>query len=208
MRYAPLVELTVGAPTPDTRNPFAGKGLAVTTALLLRSGTPATLAQLAAMADASRSLVSMVVRTLVHLDLVSGEVVQGRAASVRARPELLDETALHWPAPVAWLQGGHVPAGVVRGGGELVKAHLGVLWDAPPRVYVRTRNDARRLMALAGGAAVSEPVAEWEIALVDYPFEAGPVPPLVLALELGRTPRGREHLRGVRDRVLAGWADA
>lgn len=106
------------------------------------------------------------------------------------------------------MQGGRVPADAVRGGGDLAHKELGVLWEAPPRIYVRTLEDARRLVVLAGGAVVSEPVAEWEIAVVHFPFAPGQVPTLVTALELGRTPRGRELLAGVRDRLFAGWADA
>lgn len=198
----------MGVPVPDTRNPFAGKGLAVTTALLLGRGRPSTLAQLATVADVSRPLVSMVVRKLVQLELVRGEVKQGRRARVGAHPDLVHQTALHWPAPVASMQGGTVPPDVVRGGGALAQEELGVLWDARPRIYVRTLDDARRLIALAGGAVVSEPVAEWEIAVVHFPFVPGPVPTLVAALELGRTPRGREVLAGVHDRLFAGWDGA
>lgn len=199
---------SLGVPVPDTRNPFAGKGLAVTTALLLGRGQPSTLAQLATTADVSRPLVSMVVRKLVQLDLVRGDVTQGRDAGVRARPELFDEAALHWPAPVASLQGGQVPPDAVLGGGALATEHLGVLWAAPPRAYVRKLADVSRLVALAGGAIVTEPVAEWQIAVAHYPFAPGPVPTIVAALELGRTPRGRELLAGVRDRLFAGWAEA
>jgi len=197
----------MAVPAPDTRNPFAGKGLAVTTALLLRAGRAATLARLATDADVSRPLVSMVVRRLVQLALVDGEVSQGRGASVRARPALFDEAALHWPAPAVSLQGGQIPPDVVLGGGTRAADELGVIWDAPPLVYVRTLDDAQHLVALAGGALVTETVAEWQIAVAHYPFEPGPVPVLVAALELGRTPRGREVLAGVRDRLFADWVD-
>jgi hypothetical protein len=197
---------TLGIPIPDTRNPFAGKGLAVTTALLVGGGTPWSLGRLAEAADVSRPLVSKVVRKLIQLDLVAGEVEQGRDAAVRARPELFDETALHWPAPVASMQGGRPPSDdVARGGGELARERLGVLWQSPPRVYLRSLEVARRFVALAGGAVVSEPVAEWEIAVVHFPFEPGPVPTIVAALELGRTPRGRELLDEVRTRLFDGW---
>jgi hypothetical protein len=47
---------------------------------------------------------------------------------------------------------------------------------------------------VTGGALVSEPASEWEVAVLDLALPAGPVPLILAALELNGTPRGREIL--------------
>jgi hypothetical protein len=72
-------------------------------------------------------------------------------------------------------------------------------WDPPPRAYVRDRAAANRLLDDVGGHLVSG-------GIVDFPFEPGLVPPVIAALELGSTPRGREMLDRHRGDLTADWA--
>lgn len=195
-------------PVPDTRNPFGGKGLAVTLALLLNPVRAQSVAELADAAQTSRALASMVVRELRHLRLVGGEVSQGRAGALRPTVALFLEAAQHWPQPVASVIGGHPPLDAYPvGGGPAARGRLPEVWDPPPRVYVRSPAQAQELLAESGGHLVAGGAADWEIAVVDFPFDPGPVPPVVVALELGSTPRGREMLdRHAADLGLE-WGD-
>lgn len=182
-------------PTAHGRNPFAGKGLAVTVALLLHGERPQSVADLAERAEASRPLASQVVRRLRQLGLVVGELSQGREGRLRPTAELLLEAGRHWPGPVASVIGGQPPIDAVPvGGGPALPRWIDTPWEAPPRLYVRRLDDAPGLLADAGGFLVSGGEPDWEIAVVDFPFTAGPVPGLVSALELAATPRGREVL--------------
>lgn len=193
-------------PVPDTRNPFGGKGLAVTLALLLQPGRPQSVAELAETAQASRPLASMVLRELRRRNLVVGEVSQGRTGALRPKPELLDEVAPHWPAPIAAVIGGHPPLEELAvGGGPAVQQLLPSTWDPPPRVYVRSTERATALLADSGGHLIASGPAEWEIAVVDFPFAPGVVPAVVAALELGATPRGREMLHRHAGDFTRGW---
>lgn len=193
-------------PVAATRNPFAGKGLAVTIELLLRAPASARLVDLAAGAEASPAHVTRIVRALRVADLVDGSVTQGRDGAVVATEALFWRAAEAWPAPLISLQGGSVPDDRPMGGGAAVTGRFGFTSTAPPCAYVRHRDELAGLVAMTGGVLVSEPVAEWQVAVVDYPFEAGPLPDVALALELGRTPRGREELRArVIPELLAGW---
>lgn len=188
-------------PEPSSRNPFSGKGLAISMTLLLGGGRQWSLAALAAAAGSSRALASRVVLELRRLGLVSGEVAQGRRASVQPVRGLFAAVLDHWPGAAGYVAG-RLPRDVPVGGGPALAA-AGVPSDARPRVYVRSVDEARRLLALHGGALVTEPVADYEIAILDVGLEPGPVPPLLAALELGATPRGREILDG-HPELLAG----
>lgn len=193
---------------PETRNPFRGKGLAITLALLLHPAERWSLAQLADMAEVSRPLVSLVLRELRSRELVSGEVTRGRAAAVRARPELFWETSRSAHVPVLGVVGGRVPPDRPTGGGPVVSAGLGVPWQAPPRVYVRSVEEFPRVLARSGGWWAGDQPPDWEVAVVDSPLPPGPVPSILAALELGTTSRGRETLEAYAFRVLTGFAEA
>lgn len=193
-------------PAATTRNPFVGKGLSVTIALLSRAPGPARLVDLAADADASPTHVTRTVRALRAAGLVAGSVTQGRDAAVVATAALFWRAAEAWPAPAISLQGGTPPDDRPMGGGPVAAERFGIASTAPPCVYVRHRDELAGLVAMTGGALVSEPVAEWQVAVVDHPFDPGPLPDVALALELGRTPRGREELeKQVVPQLLAGW---
>jgi hypothetical protein len=192
---------TVGIRLPATRNPFAGKGLGVTTALLVDPAREWSVADLAKSAEASDALASMVLRELRRRGLITGDLTRGRRATVRPTDALFDETALHWPAPSAWVAGGRVPKDQPVGGADVLRS-IGITTESKPRVYVRSIDDIARLLAASGGALVSEPAADWEIAVLDYPLPAGPVPPIIAGLELGRSPRGRETLARHRRALL------
>ena len=187
------------------RNPFAGKGYGVTLALLLAAPAPLALVDLAAAAEASPTLVTRCVRALQAEGLVAGDIVQGREAAVVARQALFWAAAERWPAPAISVQGGTIPADLPVGGGRWPKKRLGVTATSPPCVYVRRQRDLGDLLSLTGGALVSEPVAAWQVAVVDYPFAPGPLPDVALALELGRTPRGREEVAPFAAELLADW---
>lgn len=200
-----------GPPAPETRNPFRGKGLAVSVALLLEPGKRWSLGELARVAEVSRPMAGMVVRRLRTLGLVAGEVVQGRVAAVRPTPELFWETAAHWAAtPVVPVVGGEVqvPVDRPRGGGAVIRATFGVPWEAVPRVYTRSFDALQPLLARSGGWWAGEQPADWEVAVVDFALPAGPVPPIVSALELATTPRGRETLAPHLTRVLDPFIEA
>lgn len=193
---------------PETRNPFSGKGLAVTLALLLRAHHPQTIAELADRAQTSRALASMVVRELRRLDLVVGEVSQGRAGALRPSAALVIETALHWPPPIASVIGGQPLLDEhTVGGGPAVRGRLPAVWDPPPRVYVRSTDEVQALLAESGGHLVAGGVSDWEIAVVDFPFDRGPLPLVVVALEVGATPRGREMLDRHAVDLEVDWSD-
>jgi hypothetical protein len=196
----------VGLPLPPERNPFTGKGLAVTVALLLGGATAQSLAQLAERADVSRSLVTLAMRQLLRTGLATGEVAQGRTSTVRPTRALLAEAAAHWPQPVA-LVVGRPPSEAMAaiGGGPAIQAFVPTTWEAPPRAYVRNRAAADALLADLGGHLVGGGVVDWELAVVDFPFAPGPVPPVIAALELGSTPRGREMLHRYGAELTAGW---
>lgn len=192
-------------PLSDTRNPFGGKGLAVTLALLLQPTEAQSIADLAAGAEASRPLASMVVRELRRLNLVAGEVKQGKQGELWPTPALLEETAAHWPAPIATVIGGQARETLPTGGGPAIQSLLLANWEAPPRVYVRDLDAARRVLAESGGHLIGGGTGDWEIAVVDFPFCPGDVPPIVAALELGATPRGREMLARHCSDLTDGW---
>lgn len=196
-------------PAAATRNPFAGKGLSVTIALLLRAPAAARLVDLAADADVSPTHATRTIRALRASGLVAGSVSQGRDGAVVATPPLFWRTSGAWPAPVISLQGGAPPDDRPMGGGRLAAGRFGIPSTAPPCAYVRHLDELADLVALAGGALVSEAVADWQVAVVDHPFETGPLPDVALALELGRTPRGREELeKGIAPTLLEDWPDA
>lgn len=195
---------SIGIWIPPGRNPFGGKGLAVTLALLLEPRRRWTVTELARQAETSTAMASRVVRELVRSDLVVGSIRQGRRSEVGATADLMWATALHWPRPVAWVAGGRLPSDRPLGGGPALE-HFGTQATSRPRLYVRSAEDVARLLARQGGALVSEPVADWEIVVVDFPLSAGIVPEVVAALELGATPRGREVLE--RSDFLERWQE-
>lgn len=197
----------LAVPSADERNPFRGKGLGVTLALLLEPRRPWTLAELAFRAQVSRPMVTKVVESLRRRGLVTGDVHQGRRAAIRPTPDLFTATAVHWPRPALWIMGGTVPTALPTGGGNPISAALGIPWDSQPRVYVRSRAMIRKVRAFHGGFLVSEPVGEWGITIVDFPLEPGPLPPLVAALELGDTSRGRQTLDDHAHAIAGSFAD-
>lgn len=186
------------------RNPFSGKGLAVTIALLERPAQRWTISALAERAEASRELVTKVVRHLHAQKLLDGDFAQGRRAYLAPKSRLIEATARSWPEPAVYVAGGRPPT-TLPAGGDALGAILGVVWDARPRRYVRNKLALARVLAQAGGALVSEPAAEWEVSVVDFPFAPGPLPPLVAAVELASTPRGREVARPHLQRL---WAES
>jgi hypothetical protein len=161
--------------------------------LALSPGAPWSLTDLAVRAEASVSLASLVVRELNRQGLVAGEVTHGRRGTVRATRRLFDAVGAHWPIPIAWVRGGRLPDDRPLGGGSALH-RTGVLSVGHSRVYLRSVNDLPALLAATGGALVSEPVADWEVAVLDLALPAGPVPLLVAALKLSGSPRGREIL--------------
>lgn len=194
------LEIAPGFRTPQTRNPFAGKGLRVSFALL----TPREwgIRELAAHTEASPALVSMVLRELRQLDLVDGGVVQGRTATVQGTQRLARELALHWPTAEVGILG-KLPADGTIGGGPAHRA-VGITTMTKPRVYVRSVPDAKRVLAWWGGLTASPQAGDYELCILDVPLETGLVPPIVVALELGGTPRGRETLDTHAARLLEG----
>lgn len=196
-------------PSAQGRNPFTGKGLAVTVALLLDPTRPQSVAELAERAEASRALASQALRRLRRLGLVVGEVSQGREGRLRPTAALLIETGRHWPGVIANVIGGQPPLDAVPvGGGPALRSWIQTSWETPPRLYVRRLDDAQNLLAEAGGFLVSGGEADWEIAVVDFPFGSGPVPTVVSALELASTPRGREVLAPHLPELTSDWDDA
>lgn len=150
-----------------------------------------------------------VVGELRRRGLVAGEVRQGKEGALWPTSDLLHETALHWPSPVALVSGGHpehLDAAV--GGGPAAGQVPSAAWDAPLRVYVRSADAARTALADAGGFVVSGGAVDWEIVVVDFPFAAGDMPPVVAALELGSTSRGREMLASHGAHTTEGWHTA
>jgi hypothetical protein len=200
------MSLMQGISLPEERSPFTGKGMAVTVALLLADTAPQSLAQLAEVAEVSRPFVTKVVNRLRRHSLVSGVVEQGSRACLVPTRALFDDAARHWPTPIARVLGRPPAADAVPCGGEPALGGLvPSTWDPPLRAYVRTKDDARHLLADYGGQLVEGGAAEWEIAVVDFPFRAGPVPRIVAALELGSTPRGRETLLPHRQALIGHW---
>jgi len=186
-------------PVPQTRNPFVGKGLSVTVSLLLEP-RPWRIRDLSTHSGASLTLTSMVVRQLIRGGLVDGGVEQGKPATVRGTRRLARETALHWPMPEVGVLGA-LPTDGPIGGGPAHEA-AGVTTDVPPRRYVRTVEQAQAALALWGGALVSLDVADYELCIVDVALPEGLLPPTLVALELGGTPRGRETLEAHDDDLL------
>jgi hypothetical protein len=133
-------------------------------------------------------------------------VEQGRAAQILPTRRLFDETALHWPTPVASVLGRPPsPDAVPCGGRPGLRGLVPSTWDAPPRAYARSSTEARALLADYGGQLVEGGAADWEIAVVDFPFDNGPLPPLIAALELGSNSRGRELLARCRNALIGHW---
>lgn len=186
------MQSSVGLPVPATRNPFGGKGLRVSLALLLEPRAW-SVSELARAAEVSQPMVSLVVKELRQRSLVVGESTRGRAAQIRPASALLWETALHWPRPQAGVQG-RLPTDGPIGGGPAHGA-AGLVTDAPPILYVRNRAEAAGVLGSWGGAWVSREVADYEVCVVDVHLPPGLVPDVIVALELGGTPRGREILR-------------
>lgn len=165
-----------------------------------------SLRELADRAETSLALVTKVVRHLIaDRPVVGDEVAQGRRARVTATRKLHAAVGAHWPEPSLYVLGSQPPPNLPVGGGTVVSAAVGVVWESRPRAYVRTKSELARVLARSGGAVVSEPAGEWEMCVVDYPFAPGPLPPLIAALELAGSPRGREVLR---PRIAPLWADA
>ena len=189
-------------PVPPSRNPWRGKGLAVTAALLVHPGRRWRLGELAGAAGASKAMASRVVRELVRLGVVDGDLHQGRAASLIARRDLARRAGANWPDPVAYIAGA-APDGFPLGGGPAQEA-AGLLPVSRTRVYLRSVEDAPRVLGLSGGALVSEPVADWELAVLDLDLPAGPLPAPLAAAELCRTPRGRETVES-HPELLSGF---
>jgi hypothetical protein len=186
-------------PVPVTRNPFVGKGLRVTLSLLLEP-REWRIRDLAEHSEASPTLTSMVVRALIRLGLVDGAVEHGKPAAIRGTRRLAREAARYWPQPTVGVLG-ELPSDGPIGGGPAHEA-AGLATDAPPRRYVRSGDDARRILALWGGALVSLDVADYELCIVDAVLPDGLIPPTLVALELGATPRGRETLKAREDDLL------
>lgn len=188
---------SIGLPVPATRNPFGGKGLRVSLALLLEP-RPWSVTELARAADVSQPMASLVIKELRRRELVRGESTRGRLAALHATPALLWELALHWPRPQAGVQG-RLPSDGPIGGGPAHRA-VGLTTDAAPIRYVRDRAAAAALLGSWGGAWVSREVADYEICVADINLPTGLVPDVIVALELGGTPRGREvlHLHASR----------
>lgn len=170
-------------------------------ALLLEPDRPHSLGDLADAADASIAMASRVVSALRQRRLVRGEVVHGKRATVVATPRLFEETAKHWPKPMTWVLGGTVSPAHPVGGGPALRAR-GLRSDDHPVVYVRQRADIAGVLADMGGALVTEPVAQWGLAVLDLALPAGPVPGVVAALELASHPRGREQLGRHWDQLI------
>lgn len=186
-------------PVPPTRNPFVGKGLRVTLWLVLHP-RPWPIRDLAQEVRVSPSLASMVVRELRRRGLVDGAVEQGRPSSVRGTRRLAWELALHWPAPAVGVLG-RLPQDGPIGGGPAHQA-AGLVTTAVPRRYVRSAEDANVVLGAWGGLLVSPEAADYELCVVDASLDDGLVPPVVVALELGGTPRGRETLSAHADSLL------
>lgn len=186
-------------PVPSTRNPFVGKGRRVSLWLVLHP-RPWPIRDLAHEAHVSPSLASMVVRELLRRRLVDGAVEQGKPSSVRGTRRLAWELALHWPAPAVGVLG-RLPADGPIGGGPAHQA-AGLVTNVAPRCYVRSAEDANTVLATWGGSLVSPEVADYELCVLDAPLEDGLVPPVVVALELGGSARGRETLSQREDELL------
>jgi hypothetical protein len=97
---------------------------------------------------------------------------------------------------------------VALGGGPAAAALVPATWDPPPRAYVRNRAGADRLLAEVGGHLVAGGMVDWELAIVDFPFAPGPLPPIIAAVELASTPRGREMFERHAVDLTADWPAA
>jgi hypothetical protein len=192
---------------PRVRNPFTGRGLAVTLQLLLDPARAWSVRDLAAAAGASPALASRVVAGLHEERLLANPPVHGRRASLAPTGRLFWAVARHWPVPTAWFQGRPPPPTLAPIGGGPAQEAAGLVPVWRPRAYVPDRTSARNLLALVGGAEVSESVGEWELTLLATPLRNGFVPPVIVALELASTVRGRETVLNRLDELLGTLAD-
>ena len=185
-------EVTTGTTlAPKTRNPFSGRGLAVCVCLL-REPKEWSISALAACAEVSQPFTSMVVRDLRYRGLLEGNVARGRAASIRGTRRLAYEVGLRWPrAHVGVI--GTLPDDGPLGGAPAWRA-AGLLETGLPIRYVRSQDDLSAMLGWWGGSFTAPEVGQYEVVIADVPMEPGLVPPVIVALELGRTPRGRETL--------------
>lgn len=191
-----MAELLPGAvEDPPRRNPFSGRAWAVVLAMLAEPRREWSVRGLAAETGVSAAHVSRVVASLIDERLVAGDVVHGRAARLRPRRALVRAAGKRWPAPIAYVQGRAPSDGVIVGGGPAEVVH-GLVATSRPIIYVASRDELRRLLALWGGALVSEAASEWDAILMPNTLGPGPLPPAVLAAELASTARGREILSG------------
>jgi hypothetical protein len=195
------------------RNPFGGKGLRVVVTLLMHPSERFTVTELATRAEVSQAMASGVIHQLRIDGALPDDGVQGRAAGLVASWDLLWHTALAWPAPDLGIVGppgseqlDRDGAGERLGcvvGGRPAWRRAGLVAVGVPRVYVPRWHDLDRLLVHLGGTEVaSEDIADWTVSVLDLPVPPGPLPPLVAALELGTTARGRETLQAARPELL------
>lgn len=180
---------------PPRRNPFAGRAWSIVLAMLAEPRREWSVRGLATETGVSAAHASRVVAALVDERLVAGDVMHGRTAVLRPRRALVRAAGKRWPSPIAYVQG-RVPTERVQVGGGPAEAAHGLVASSRPVIYVASRDELRGLLALWGGALVSEAASEWDAILMPNVLEPGPVPPAMLAAELSSTARGREILAG------------
>jgi hypothetical protein len=151
----------------------------------------------------SVALASGVVRQLRDDGALPDDVVQGRRATIRATPELLEATARRWPTPSYYVWAGTVPRDGVPMGGRPALATAGFIEQGRPRAYVRTARELDRLLGQWGGLPGTSAVADWEITVLDIDLPIGVLPPTIAGLELGADPRGQEMLHERAEHLLA-----
>lgn len=182
--------------------------MAVTLQLLLEPDRQWSVRDLASQAGASPALASRVVAGLHEQRLLADPPVHGRRAKLAPTGRLFWVTASHWPVPTAWFQGRPPPASLAPIGGGPAQETAGLVPVWRPRAYVPDRGAGRNLLALVGGAEVSESVGEWELTLLATPLPNGVVPSVIVALELASTVRGRGTVISHLDELLGPLADA
>ncbi len=173
------------------RNPFSPRGRQVCVTLLLDPGRHWTVSDLAAASSASQSFVSRVATGLKDQGLV--EVDEG---GLRPLPELLFAAlAEDWPKPTGFYMGRVPRVGEAVISGGPVYERLGLTVPAIPRIYVANRDQLRLLVVQTHAAPSTSRMADWEVVFQPLPLKNALVPPVIVALELARDPRGREVLR-------------